>query len=68
MCLPTQNNNGSELNRFQELYRLETTLYNNRQNIVSVGTARLTNKKVIIKSVKTTSYKKIQEAAILRRS
>ena len=67
MCLPTQNNNSSELNRFQELYRLETTLYNNGQNIVSVGTARLTNKKVIIKSVKTTSYKKIQEAAILRR-
>jgi hypothetical protein len=61
MCLPTENNNCSELNRFQELYRLETTLYNNGHNIVSVGTARLTNKKVIINRLKPRHIKKYKK-------
>jgi serine/threonine protein kinase len=64
MCAPKTR---SDLGLFGELYRVEVTLFNNGKNIVSTGTSRLNNKKVIIKSVITTQYKKMQEAAILRR-
>jgi len=65
--LSNQGYHTQEITRFSDQYYLGKTLLSGKFTSVAVGTNKKTNKKVIVKSVYSTRYRKLKEANILKK-